>query len=99
MDVSYINIYLYFKNLPLILLLFNHPFLLAGTGIKYLFFKKMGYGADYAEGFCEGIKTLGTCKKVAFRTEHIGNYLQIEWELFTGTLLYVWEFLKRRLKK
>ena len=93
------NIYLNYKNMPLLQLLFNLPFLLAGTGIKYLFFKKMGYGADYAEGFCEGIKTLGTCKKVAFRTEHIGNYLQIEWELFTGTLLYVWEFLKRRLKK
>lgn len=54
---------------------------------------------DYAEGFSEGIKTLGKCKKVPFRPEHIGNYLQIEWELFTGTLLYVWEFLKRRLKK
>lgn len=93
------NIYLNYKNMPLLQLLFNLPFLLAGTGIKYLFFKKMGYGGDYAEGFCEGIKTLGTCKKVAFRTEHIGNYLQIEWELFTGTLLYVWEFLKRRLKK
>lgn len=93
------NLYLNYKNMPLLQLLFNLPFLLIGTGIKYLFFKKMGFAADYAEGFSEGIKTLGKCKKVPFRAEHIGNYLQIEWELFTGTLLYVWEFLKRRLKK
>ncbi len=93
------NLYLNYKNMPLLQLLFNLPFLLIGTGIKYRFFKKMGFAADYAEGFSEGIKTLGKCKKVPFRAEHIGNYLQIEWELFTGTLLYVWEFLKRRLKK
>ena len=93
------NLYLNYKNMPLLQLLFNLPFLLIGTGIKYLFFKKMDFAADYAEGFLEGIKTLGKCKKVPFRAEHIGNYLQIEWELFTGTLLYVWEFLKRRLKK
>ena len=93
------NLYLNYKNMPLLQLLFNLPFLLIGTGIKYLFFKKMGFAVDYAEGFSEGIKTLGKCKKVPFWAEHIGNYLQIEWELFTGTLLYVWEFLKRRLKK
>lgn len=34
------NLYLNYKNMPLLQLLFNLPFLLIGTGIKYLFFKK-----------------------------------------------------------
>lgn len=93
------NVYLNYKNMPLFQLAVNLPFLLAGTGVKYLFFKKIGFAADYAEGFREGIKNVKRCKKVPFQTRHLKNYLLIEWELFTGTLLYVWEFLKRRLKK
>lgn len=93
------NIYLNYKNMPLLQLLFNLPLLLLGTGVKYLFFRKTGFAADYAEGFWEGVKTARKCKKVPFRVKNLGNYLLIEWELFTGTLLYVWEFLRRRLKK
>lgn len=93
------NIYLNYKNMPLLQLIVNLPFLLAGIGVKYLFFKKLGFASDYAEGLREGIKNARKCKKVPFRVSHLGNYVMIEWELFAGTLLYIWEFLKRRLKK
>lgn len=50
------------------------------------------------EGLKEGIRTVGACKKAAFRREHLENYLAIQWELITGTFLYVYEFSKRKLK-
>lgn len=93
------NIYLNYKNMPLLQLLLNLPFLLAGIAVKYLFFKKLGFAADYTAGLREGLLNARKCRKVPFRVKHLGNYLVIEWELFTGTLLYIWEFLKRRLKK
>jgi len=47
----------------------------------------------------EGLATAGKCKKVGYRPEHLKNYLAIEWELFTGTLLYFYEFSLRQLEK
>lgn len=93
------NIYLNYKNMPFFQLLFNFLPLMAGVGVKYLFFKKIGFGSDYMEGFREGLRTVGNCKKVKFKPEHLGNYLQIELELFAGTAIYIWEFLKRQFKK
>ena len=71
----------------------------AGMTVKYLFFKKRGFGADYLAGVKEGLATAGKCKKVGYRPEHLKNYLAIEWELFTGTLLYFYEFSLRQLEK
>lgn len=93
------GIYLNYKNMPLLQLAFNLPFLIIGTGIKYVFFRKIGFGPDYLEGLQEGLRTARSCHRVPFLPENLGNYLRIEGELFTGTLLYVWEFLKRRWKK
>lgn len=93
------SIYLNYKNMPLLQLAFHLPFLLAGTGIKYVFFRKIGFGPDYLEGLREGLKTAPSCRKVPFLPEHLGNYLRIEGELIMGTFLYVWEFFKRRWKK
>ena len=38
------SVYLAYKNMPSLQILLNHPFLLAGFGIKYLFFVKKGFG-------------------------------------------------------
>lgn len=92
-------VYLNYKNMPLLQLLINAPFLLAGTAIKYAFFRKMGLGSDYRAGLLEGFKTVRSCRKVPFHPKHLGNYLRIEWELAAGTAIYIWEFLKRRWKK
>jgi hypothetical protein len=79
-------------------LLVNSPGLLTGILLKYGFFKKIGFKKAYVEGLKEGIRTVGACKKTAFRGEHLENYLAIQWELITGTFLYVYEFSKRKLK-
>ena len=49
------NIYLIYKNMPLLQLILNLPFLLAGFLMKQLFFMKKGFGATYAKGIRAGI--------------------------------------------
>lgn len=89
------SIYLNYKNMPFLQLFINLPGILTGTFIKYLFFVKKGFGKDYLSGLLEGIRTARKCKKVQFRAEHLGSYIKIELELLAGTLVYVWEFVKR----
>ncbi len=92
------NVYLNYKNMPFLQLFINLGPLVAGIFVKYLFFRKIGFASDYAEGLKEGLKTAGKTKKVKFRFSHFGNYLCIEGELVYGTILYIWEFFKRKLK-
>ncbi len=92
------NLYLNYKNMPLLQLILNLIPLLAGMAVKYLFFRRIGFASDYIEGVKEGIRTLKKTKKVRFQLSRLGNYIRIEGELIFGTFLYVWEFLKRKLK-
>ena len=50
------NIYVVFKNMSVIQLLFNLPFLVAGFAVKTAFFIKKGLGKDYLKGLSEGFK-------------------------------------------
>ncbi|WP_024345657.1 glycosyltransferase family 2 protein [Lacrimispora indolis] len=91
-------IYLNYKNMPVLQLLVNLLPILAGICVKYMFFRKIGFASDYVEGLKEGLRTAKNTKKVRFRMEHLGNYFRIEGELIFGTFLYIWEFLRRKLK-
>lgn len=92
------NVYLNYKNMPFLQLLVNFLPLLAGVFVKYLFFKKIGFAGDYVAGLKEGLRTAGTTKKVTFRKERLFRYLVIEAELAAGTMIYIWEFLQRKVK-
>ena len=93
------NIYLNYKNMPLLQLAVNLLPILAGIGLKYMFFRKQGFEKDYVAGLKEGIATAGRCRKVPYCRKHLKNYLAIEWELITGTLIYVYEFTARQMAK
>ena len=93
------NIYLNYKNMPLLQLAVNLVPILLGMGLKYMFFKKKGFGRDYAAGVKEGLATAKKCRKVPYSRERLKNYLAIEWELITGTLIYVYEFAARQIAK
>lgn len=93
------NIYLNYKNMPLGQLLVNGLPLIAGICVKYGFFKKIGFGKEYLAGIREGFATMRSCRKVAYSSEHLQNYLSIQWELMMGTCIYVYEFLCRQLGK
>lgn len=93
------QVYLNYKNMPAGQLLINSLPMAVGIGLKYGFFKKIGFGKEYAEGVKEGIATRKKCRRVKFKAERLENYLAIEWELIMGTILYVYEFLSRHLGK
>lgn len=93
------NVYVNYKNMPFLQLLINSVPLLVGTVLKYSFFRKLGFGKEYAEGLKEGLRTAHTCRKVKLKGEHIKNYALIELELFVGTFIYVYEFTVRKLQK
>lgn len=93
------NIYLNYKNMPAFQLLVNSPFILAGIGGKYAFFRKIGFGREYLSGVWEGIITCRRAKKVPYSPENLVNYLAIQWELIYGLALYIYEFSRRRLCK
>lgn len=80
------SIYIIYKNMPVLQIIVNLPFLIAGFGIKALFFVKKGYGKLY-------IKSLGTgfamCnsnrnKRVRFRISRLHHYLFIQLELWVN---------------
>ncbi len=84
------NVYVIYKNMPLLQMLLNLPFVLLGLFIKFLFFSKKGMGKLYLQGIGQGVKRsfskIGRQKKVVFEWRNIRNYLRIQWELYVGTI-------------
>ncbi len=83
------NIYVPYKNMPLVQLIINLPFLILGFIIKYLFFIIRGYGKEYREGALEGIKALDKIEKTKFRFKNIINYFKIQVQLFINSIKYI----------
>lgn len=82
--------YLIMKNMPLLQILINFPFLIPGFLIKTAFFMKKGFGNLYVSGLFEGIKFSfskeGKEKKVKFHVKHLSNYGKIQLELWWNIL-------------
>lgn len=91
------SIYLNYKNMPVPFLLLNSLPLLAGYFTKFLFFRKNGFGKDYADGIKEGLVTVKNCKKVPFQKKHMLHYLRIELELVLNTFAYASDWLSRKI--
>lgn len=85
------NVYLIWKNMPLVQILINLPFLLAGCLIKILFFYRKGLGKVYVKGLGAGIRLSfseeGRRNRVRFSARNIKNYVWIQLQLFKGMLL------------
>lgn len=79
------SIYLVLKNMPLLQILINLPFLLLGFLTKIVFFTKKRLGYTYCKGLMNGFKLYfsneGRKNKVVFKWRHLPNYLRIEAEL------------------
>jgi len=84
------NAYLIGKNMPLLQLLWNLPFLIVGFLVKTLFFCRKNLGMLYVSGYLKGIKRCfseeGKPHKVSFRWKHFGNYCRIQWLLYIDTI-------------
>lgn len=92
------NVYVIYKNMPLLQLIINLPTLLVGYIIKMLFFVNKGFAKDYFLGLKEGLLTAKKLKKQKFQWKNIGSYIIIEFELLINTVIYFVDYVKRRIK-
>lgn len=81
------NAYVVVKNLPLLLLFLNAPFIFLGFLVKACFFacKKMGilYMKGYWKGIKKGFSKEGRKHHIGFRMKHIYNYVKLEiWQIW-----------------
>ena len=91
------NIYLIFKNMPLIQILINIFPLFLGHLIKLIYFSFNGFGLDYFFGIVDGLRSLNLIKKAEFDKTKIFNYILIELELIKNTIMYAINFVKRHI--
>lgn len=88
------SIYLIYKNMPILQVLLNLPFLLLGYLVKVLFFLKKGLGADYMKGLGKGFQLAFSKKgrehKVRFSMKHLGNYVAIQLQLWANMFRRLW---------
>ena len=80
------NIYLIYKNMPLLQIILNLPFLAVGFLKKFLFFAVKGMGKEYAAGIKNGFSISMKNKKVPFRIKHLPNYCKIQLELWINII-------------
>jgi GT2 family glycosyltransferase len=78
------SIFLIYKNMPLIQLIINLPFILAGVLVKWIFFAKKKLGREYLRGIAAGINECAKCKKVPFMPKYTANYVRIQLELWVN---------------
>lgn len=74
--------YVIYKNMPLLQIILNLPFLLIGFGIKALFFILKGYGREYLSGMKRGYLMCVEGRKYPFDKRFIKNYCKIQLELW-----------------
>jgi len=85
------NVWLIYKNFPIIQKILNIIFIFIGFLIKYIFFLKKGQGNIYLAALKEGFITRKKIKKTEYKKENIKNYFKIEWKLIVNTF----KFLKK----
>lgn len=76
------NVYLIYKNMPLLQIIINLGFLAAGFLIKFLFFATKGMGKEYLAGIKNGFSISMHHKKVPFSIKNLPNYCKIQLELW-----------------
>ncbi len=91
--------YLLYKNMPKPMLLLNILPLSLGYLVKYLFFRRKGFGKEYLEGLKEGFRTAKTLKRARFGEVPFLRFLTIELRLLAATLEYGSRMMERYDKR
>ena len=76
------NIYLIYKNMPVLQIILNLPFMIPGFVVKILFFTLKGMGREYLAGIKNGFQISHRNKKVKFHMRNLGRYARIQLELW-----------------
>lgn len=77
--------YIVFKNMPLLQIIINFPFILFGFLVKAIFFIFKGYGREYLSGMKRGYLMCTQGKKYPYDSKFLGNYVKIQLELWLNT--------------
>ncbi|MCR5302892.1 MAG: glycosyltransferase family 2 protein [Lachnospiraceae bacterium] len=80
------SIYVIHKNMPIVMVVLNLPFLLAGFGIKMLYFAKKGFGREYVTGIRQGFSLSRSNPKYPLRVGNTLNYCRIQLELWINII-------------
>lgn len=88
------NVYVIYKNMPILQFIINSPFLLVGFLTKMLFFFSIGYGKSYIKGFTDAFKNLKNIRRVHHSYKFFFNYVGIEYEMIINTIKYVLSKIK-----
>lgn len=89
------NLYVIYKNMPVVQFIINFPFIMAGIAVKYFFFKNKNFGKYYLMGLKEGLNNLYKLNKVQYDSSNFWNYVKIEIDLIKGTVEYFRDYKKR----
>lgn len=87
------NLYVIYKNMPILQILWNLPCLLLGFFVKWLFFVRKGMGRTYLQGLQTGWKRClseeGRGRKVRFEFNNLSHYFNIQWQLYVNLLKFI----------
>ena len=76
------NMYVIMKNMPVLQILLNLPFLLLGFTIKAIFFILTGHGRAYLSGLKRGYILCREARKFPYSSRNLKNYAVIQLELW-----------------
>ncbi len=76
------NMYVIMKNMPVLQIILNLPFLLLGFSIKALFFILIGHGRAYLSGLKRGYILCREARKFPYSSRNLRNYARIQLELW-----------------
>ena len=86
------NVYLIYKNMPLLQMIINLPLLILGFCAKIVFFCLKGMGLTYIKGLAKGFALCasdmknGHRHKVWFKPSNLGHYVSIQIELWKNMI-------------
>lgn len=78
-----------YKNMPLLMLLLNLPFVLGGYLLKTLVFHLRGFGKPWRQGAAEGFKLIGKLQKPRFRFKNLPNYFWVQGSIIVSLFRYL----------
>lgn len=89
------QVFLWYKNMPLLQIFINLPFLLLGCFLQCIMFGKRGFLKAYLSGLSEGLIKVKECKKVHGGIRNVFTPVRIQIDMIKGTWIYVTDKIKR----
>ncbi len=82
------NLYLIYKNMPILQVILNLPLIFTGILIKHIFYSKKGLGGAHLKGLSLGVSKIinNSDKKVRFGGRQIAGCIKMQLELWANCL-------------